>query len=193
MANALKLINDRARKLKAKNKKLSHIDAISKASAELKREGKIGGPKKATRSASGSSRKTKKGPAKKRKAAKKRTVKKKLYQTGTSNKAYDKQRKALPPGRRVAKKSKRVYTETRANRSDMPGRLTGVNGGRSMYVIRDQFETEIKNAIALRDHIRAGKMPRVDKAKSLKNLNDHIRKTKEQLRYQNSLIKSLLK
>lgn len=49
----------------------------------------------------------------------------KFRQTGTSDKKADKERKALPPGRRVAKKSKHVYYERRANRSDKPGRLTG--------------------------------------------------------------------
>lgn len=41
----------------------------------------------------------------------------KNYQTGSSNKARDKQRKALPPGKRVSK-SGRTYTERRKNHSD---------------------------------------------------------------------------
>lgn len=36
--------------------------------------------------------------------------------------AIDARRKALPPGRRIAKKSRRVYYERRKNRSDMPGK-----------------------------------------------------------------------
>jgi len=42
---------------------------------------------------------------------------KKRKQTGTTNKALDKKRKALPVGKRTSKTGK-VYTETRANRSD---------------------------------------------------------------------------
>ena len=42
---------------------------------------------------------------------------KKRKQTGTSNKALDKKRKALPVGKRTSKTGN-VYTETRANRSD---------------------------------------------------------------------------
>lgn len=41
----------------------------------------------------------------------------KNYQTGSSNRARDKQRKALPPGKRVSK-SGRTYTERRKNHSD---------------------------------------------------------------------------
>jgi hypothetical protein len=46
---------------------------------------------------------------------------KKKKQTGTSNKAYDKQRKALPVGKRTSKTGNN-YTETRANRSDVDRR-----------------------------------------------------------------------
>jgi hypothetical protein len=46
---------------------------------------------------------------------------KKRKQTGKSNKALDKKRKALPVGKRTSKTGN-VYTETRANRSDQDRR-----------------------------------------------------------------------
>jgi len=46
-------------------------------------------------------------------------------QTGTSNKKRDKKVQAKVPGKRVAKQSKQVYYERRANRSDK-GKLLGV-------------------------------------------------------------------
>lgn len=52
-------------------------------------------------------------------------------QTGTSVKSKDKLRSALPPGKRTTGKgkAKHTYTERRANRSDKPGSLTGINKG----------------------------------------------------------------
>jgi len=49
-------------------------------------------------------------------------------QTGTSNTKRDKQRKAKPPGKRKAgkKAQKKFYYEYRKNRSDKPGKLTGI-------------------------------------------------------------------
>ena len=46
-------------------------------------------------------------------------VKKKYRQTGVmKSKKLDKKYKALKPGKRIAKKSKKTYYETRKNRSD---------------------------------------------------------------------------
>lgn len=42
----------------------------------------------------------------------------KLHKLWTMSRALDKKRKAMHPGRRVAKKSHKVYYEYRANRSD---------------------------------------------------------------------------
>lgn len=64
-----------------------------------------------------------KKPAAKKAAAKKATT----YQTGTSNKLYDKMKKAKGPGKRVSADGN-VYYERRKNRSDMPGSLTGIKG-----------------------------------------------------------------
>ena len=45
-------------------------------------------------------------------------------QTGTSNAAKDRMRKAKAPGKRTSAKGK-VYTETRKNRTDKPGTMLG--------------------------------------------------------------------
>ena len=47
-------------------------------------------------------------------------------QTGSSNELYDEARNAMPPGKRRSASGK-TYTETRKNRSDRPGYLTGVD------------------------------------------------------------------
>ena len=79
-----------------------------------------------------------KGRAKKRVSG---IAKKKVYkQTGTSVKEKDKLIQALPVGKRVAKKSKRVYTETRANRSDK-GRLLGLLGSMFDYSIINDIDS----------------------------------------------------
>lgn len=54
--------------------------------------------------------------------------KKKTWQTGTSVKRKDQQRKAKPPGKRKSASGK-TYVERRKNRSDLPGQLTGINTG----------------------------------------------------------------
>ena len=52
---------------------------------------------------------------------KKKTVK----QTGKSNRTADAKRKAKAPGKRTSATGK-TYTETRKNRTDLPGYLTGI-------------------------------------------------------------------
>ena len=52
-----------------------------------------------------------------------RALSKSTRQTGTSNTARDKQRKAIAPGKRRSKKGK-IYYEYRKNRTDVKGRDT---------------------------------------------------------------------
>jgi len=52
---------------------------------------------------------------------------KKVKQKGTSNTLKDKMYSALPPGIRKSKTSGKFYSEVRKNRSDAPGKLTGVD------------------------------------------------------------------
>src|SRR5688572_14333875 len=98
-SNALAAIRTRAKSLRAKNKNLGWIAAIKKASKELKSEGKVGAAKKAPK------------------------------QRGKSNLKRDKERTAKAPGKRTVKHGKKkttVYYETRKNRTDKPGSLTGI-------------------------------------------------------------------
>lgn len=55
--------------------------------------------------------------AKKKSTTKRKLIGKPMKQTGSSDKASDKRVSALKPGKRVSATGK-VYTETRANRSD---------------------------------------------------------------------------
>jgi hypothetical protein len=53
-----------------------------------------------------------------------RVLKAVSYQTGKRKSAsLDRKKKAKKPGKRVSEKTGRVYWETRANRSDLRGRL----------------------------------------------------------------------
>lgn len=66
-----------------------------------------------------------------KKAAKKSTLKTPpVYmskkQTGTSNKEYDKRKKALPAGKRISANTGKAYYEYRKNRTDKPGSLLGI-------------------------------------------------------------------
>lgn len=74
------------------------------------------------------------------KRVKKKAAKKKSYrQTGTSSKKYDQQRTARPPGARIPKGGRKVtYYERRKNRSDVPGKLTGVGAQNEVALRRLQ-------------------------------------------------------
>lgn len=73
-------------------------------------------------------------------------------QTGKSNIAKDKARKALSPGQRVSAKGKKYY-EYRRNRSDVPGTLLGENQllKSPTYKYPSQFRL-IKNALEKRKY-----------------------------------------
>lgn len=68
--------------------------------------------------------------------------KKKAYQTGKSNIKKDKQRKALPPGKRKSS-SGATYYERRKNRSDVPGTLTGM----SEVKLRSELKKRVNDKI----------------------------------------------
>lgn len=98
MSSVLKKITTRAKQLKKKHPNTKWTSLIKQAGRDY-RNGKLG----ATRKKKSSSR-----------------------QTGTSNKSYDRQRSARPPGPRKPSGSRKVtYYERRKNRSDKPGQLTG--------------------------------------------------------------------
>lgn len=73
-------------------------------------------------------------------------TKKKYKQTGTSNRRADSQRKAKRPGKRKST-SGRTYTETRKNRSDMPGKLTGASPAALKGALRGQLKGSIDKAV----------------------------------------------
>ncbi len=62
----------------------------------------------------------------------------KSSQTGSSNKRNDTARKAKAPGVRKSA-SGRKYSETRKNRSDAPGKLTGVSAGTLTAELRSRL------------------------------------------------------
>lgn len=97
--NALKKITTRAKQLQKKHPNTKWTSLIKKAGAEY-RNGSIGTTRKK------STRKPKK---------------KNYRQTGTSNRKNDEARHAKKPGKRKG------YYERRKNRSDAPGKLTGVS------------------------------------------------------------------
>lgn len=67
----------------------------------------------------------KKKPVEKTKFRNPKVLKVSKKQTGDSVDKYDKLIKALPPGKRRSKSGK-IYYETRKNRSDKPGALSGI-------------------------------------------------------------------
>jgi hypothetical protein len=105
--STLQKITDKARKIRKKNE--PWISAVKRASKLVM----------------SSLSPSKKAAVKKRRKV--GTVKKKASsrQTGSSNTALDKLVKAKPPGKRKSA-SKKIYYERRRNRSDRPGKMTGV-------------------------------------------------------------------
>ena len=111
-----KKVQAEAKKLKAKNPKLAHTEAVKRAWAIIL-------PKSAKKKPAAK----KVGAVKKKVAAKKKPTTKKAAvkkQTGKTKIAIDKKLQAKLVGKRLSKSGK-VYYEARANRSDK-GRLLGV-------------------------------------------------------------------
>jgi hypothetical protein len=107
MSTHLKKITDLARKMRKAKPTLKWTDAIKAASKS------ITGIKKT--------------------AVKKKAVKKPIVvytknkQTGTSNKAKDKVKSSLPPGKRISKSGK-AYYEYRKSHTDKTGSMLGIDG-----------------------------------------------------------------
>jgi hypothetical protein len=106
----------------------------------------------------------------------KRRKKKRVYQTGTSNKKKDRQRKALPPGKRKSRTTGRTYYERRKDRSDMPGQLTGTRrtsiNTASDAVLRKELIGRIedkRNGLVIRKLYKTRK--KTDKKKLQKQIN----------------------
>ena len=82
------------------------------------------------------------------KPAKKKTAYK---QRGTSNKKRDIVRKAKPPGKRKSA-SGRTYTETRKNRSDAKGSLTGVTASSLVSELKKRLNADIDKQVLRKYH-----------------------------------------
>lgn len=116
MKSAIQKISARAKQLKKLHPNSAWKSLIKKASVEY-RAGKLG------------------ATATKRPA---------YRQTGSSDKAADRKRTALAPGKRKSR-SGVTYYERRKNRSDMPGKLTGF----SNQGLKSELTKRIKDKLAL--------------------------------------------
>lgn len=128
MSNALKKITTRAKQLRKKHPNSKWTSLIKKAGAEY-RNGKLGS---ATR---------------KKVAKKKRSPNR---QTGTSSTVYDKRRSARAPGKRRSA-SGRSYTERRKNRSDAPGKLTGVSASTLKSELKNRYKESLGKQLVRRE------------------------------------------
>jgi hypothetical protein len=137
-------------------------------------------------------------------------------QTGTSDKKRDEQRKAKKPGKRKSGPGAQrpYYYEYRKNRTDKPGSLTGTHKDtkshnvnirvvsgiepKNMYVIRDQYENDIKVILEAINRIK-NNLPNMDYTEKnranriIVHYKKVIIKIKKRLRDQNKLINELLK
>lgn len=133
MPSALKKISTRAKQLQKKHPNTKWTSLIKRASKDY-RTGKLGSVTKKKKNSS--------------------------RQTGTSNKNYDQQRTARPPGPRKPAGGKKVtYYERRKNRSDKPGSLTGgmksdVKQKLSRALLDYELATTIKATDQARERIK---------------------------------------
>lgn len=72
------------------------------------------------------------------------------WQTGSSTKKYDEQRKAKKPGKRKTAHGT-VYTERRKDRSDMPGKLTGVSTASLASELKKRKREQLAKALLAKD------------------------------------------
>jgi hypothetical protein len=164
---ALQKITKEAKSIRAKNKRIAWTDAIKKASENLRRAGKIGAAKKTKSPA-----RTKK-PVKRSRAAK-APAKKSIYQTGASSKRYDLMKSALPPGKRKSASGK-TYYERRKNRSDIPGKLTGVSSAKLIDALKEKLAESLGEAYVKRDMAKT-KREKNNYQKDISSLRSKLRK-----------------
>lgn len=126
--NILKRITTRAKQLRKAHPKMTWAAAVSKASKEIKKTSGVKKQKKTIRQANNLSR-AKAG---------------KVKQTGTRKSLKsDRGRKASLPGARISKTG-RYYVETRANRTDRKGALSGITADQVNDVQRSVLKRQIR-------------------------------------------------
>lgn len=164
-------ISRRAKSIRRKGEKWIH--AIKRASAELKKNsGTVG--RSSTPGKKSAGRKT---VPKKKKGY---SPRKPTHQTGTSSKNIDKRIKAKPPGRRTVKSSsgkKHNYYEYRKNRSDMPGKLTGVSSAIDGSAYRQMILGHMKEA----DRVRSNAEKEILRLKQMKRNTSPKEKLKRKM------------
>jgi hypothetical protein len=99
---------------------------------------------------------------------------KKPTQRGTSNKLIDSKRKAKAPGKRTSATG-RKYHETRKNRSDVPGTLTGI-GSIKIDLKRKLAMAQLKLALLVGKLAETKQLATATKSKSAKASLPVIRK-----------------
>lgn len=92
-------------------------------------------------------------PAIKKASVELRKEKKIGVQSGSSNTAIDKKKKAKAPGKRKSVTGK-TYYERRKNRSDKKGTLTGVSEAKMIGAIRARVEEKMGKAYVARDNAK---------------------------------------
>lgn len=143
MAITVQQISRRAKHIRKKGEEWIH--AIKRASAELKKaHGTVKRPATTRRR-----RSIGKTVPKKKKPVTSYKRRKPIHQTGTSSKRMDERMHAKPPGKRIVKSGgkKHAYYEYRKNRSDMPGKLTGVKQAANNTAYMQMINGHIKDAI----------------------------------------------
>lgn len=101
------------------------------------------------------------------------TVKKKVWQTGKSVKKNDEDRKAKKPGVRKSASGKR-YTERRKNRSDLPGKLSGITTGSLSRELINRKRDQLARALLQKETATT--------RKSFKNASNRVTELKAALR-----------
>lgn len=76
--------------------------------------------------------------------------KRKAYQTGSSGKRRDAMFKAKAPGKRRSS-SGRTYTERRKNRSDLPGKLTGITAAQLQGELKRRLKDQLGKQLVKRE------------------------------------------
>ena len=121
-STALTKITTRAKQIRKAHPRMEWKSAVKQAGAEYRKGAKVGAVKK----------------------------KRKIHQNGTSVKRFDVQRAAKAPGKRKSA-TKKTYYEYRKNRSDMPGKLTGIPESKLIGAVKEKLKASLGEAYVKRD------------------------------------------